>query len=563
MNPIHSTIRNVKRFHAIVTTLAGFGFASFLQDTGIERLLDRGAELLGRPSRETQHLSAAHRMRLAMEELGPTFIKAGQILSTRRDLVPEEWTKEFSKLQDKVPPQPFEEIQERLREELGGALTEIVAEVDPTPMAAASMAQVHRARLKDGREVVLKVLRPGIEETVEADLEILRFLANRVEARFRNLGVKPVELVNEFAREINKELDLEHEGRATDRLRRSFEEDPGVVFPEVFWELSSHRVLALEEIHGLPVSRIKPGDISPEDAKRAVQSGANAVLRQCLEIGFFHADPHPGNLFVLPGGRIAFIDCGMTGTIDPAGRLQLARVVHGAATGNVDEVMSAAIALADVDPETIDQRLLRRDIQDIVEQFHNVPLERFNLTAVLDQFFATLRRHHVTVPGDLVMLIKSLGSIEGVGRTLDPEFDMISCARPFIERLILEHSSPLAIARRMKDATAAYAHLLESLPEELSDLFSRLRRNRLTMNLELRGLARVTTAIEHASRNIAYALVIAALVVGSSILILSDKGSDRWLWTTVGTVGFILAGLIGSVMLAANRAYSRRNEPKP
>lgn len=560
MNPLHSTIRNVRRFHAIVTTLAGFGFASFLQDTGIERLLERGAELLGRPPRVGPQITAPERMRLAMQELGPTFIKAGQILSTRRDLIPEEWTVEFAKLQDDVPAAPYDRIRAALEEELGDRLHELIEHIEEKPLAAASMAQVHRAKLKDGRQIVLKILRPGIEDIVEADLEILGFLASRVEARFRNLGVKPVELVQEFSREIRKELDFEHEGRSTDRLRRAFLENEGVTFPEVFWEVSTHRILALEEIHGLPVSHYEPGALTKEEAHRAVTAGANAVLRQCLEIGFFHADPHPGNIFVLPGGRVAFIDCGMTGTIDPASRFQLARVVHGAATGAVDEVMSAAMALAEVDRGEVDMRQLRRDVQDIVEQFHDVPLERFNLTAVLDEFFATLRRHRVTVRGDLVLLIKALGSIEGVGRTLDPEFDMIACARPYIERLILEHTSPFAIARRMKDASIEYARLLETLPDEISDLFNRLRRNRLTMNLEHKGLGHVTATIEHASRNIALALIIASLVVGSAILILSESGSDRRIWTIVATVGLVLACFIGIAMVLGGRRYSRRDQ---
>lgn len=555
--PIHNALRNVRRYQQVLRVLIRYGFGGFVQETGLDRLVDRGRQLFGGEVVPSAHLTAPERVRRAMEELGPTFIKLGQILSTRRDLVPDEWSAEFTHLQDSVPPVDYSLIRARLDEELGPELTTLFRAIDEQPLAAASMAQVHAAELADGTRVVLKVLRPGLHDIVEADMEALRFIAHQVEERFRNLGFSPVAAVEEFARQLRKELDLTHEGRSTDRLRTAFADDPTVGFPEVHWPATTKNVLTLQRIEGVPLSRADRESIPLDDRKAAVDHGARAVLRQCLELGFFHADPHPGNLFVQPGGKLIFIDMGMTGQVEPATRHLIAKIVHGAAVGDVEEVARAAMAIGDVDPTEINERQLRQDVQEMVGTFHDVPLERFNLAQLLELFFAALRRQHVRVPADLALLIKALGSIEGVGKMLDPEFDMVSYVRPYIERILLEQSSPLALARRMRDTAIGYAELAESLPGEVSDLLTRLRRNRLAINLEHRGLTHVTLVIEHASRNIAFALVIAALLICSSVLIHAAK--EGYALHILGVCGFILAGMLGLVMLRANRVFSKRN----
>ncbi|MFO0873123.1 MAG: AarF/ABC1/UbiB kinase family protein [Phycisphaerales bacterium] len=555
--PIHNALRNVRRYQQVLRVLARHGFGSFVQETGLDRLVERGRHLFGGEVSPTAHLTAPERVRRAMEELGPTFIKLGQILSTRRDLVPDEWAEEFCHLQDSVPPVDYKLIRACLDEDLGEEIETLFRSIDETPLAAASMAQVHAAELADGRRVVLKVLRPGLHDIVAADMEALRFIAHHVEERFKNLGFSPVAAVDEFARQLRKELDLTHEGRATDRLRAAFAEDPHVGFPEVHWPASTKSVLTLERIEGTPLSRVDIASIPEADRKAAVNHGARAVLRQCLELGFFHADPHPGNLFVQPGGRMVFIDLGMTGQVEPSTRHLIAKLVHGAAVGDVEEVASAALAIGDVDPMQVNERQLRQDIQEIVSLFQDVPLERFNLAQLLELFFGALRRHHVRVPADLALLIKALGSIEGVGKMLDPSFDMVAYVRPYIERILLERSSPLALARRMRDTSIAYAELAESLPGEVSDLLTRLRRNRLAINLEHRGLGHVTLVLEHASRNIAFALVIAALLVCAALLIHAAR--EGYTFYILGICGFVMAGLLGLLMLRANHRFSRRN----
>lgn len=551
--PFNRTVRNLKRYQQILSVLVRYGFSDFVHETGLDHIIEKGVGLFSSaPAANLQQVSRAERVRHAMEELGPTFIKLGQVLSTRRDLVPQEWVDEFSRLQDECPQVPFEDIRKQLEEEFNGQVEEVFKSIDEQPLAAASMAQVHRARLHGGHKVVIKVLRPGIHDIVESDMEALRFIAGIVEDRFTNLGFSPTAVVDEFAKQLRKEMDLTMEGRSTDRFRHDFEDSDEAYFPEVFWEATTRRVLTLEEIHGIALSTFDAAKVSQEQREQAVRHGANAVFKQCLVIGFFHADPHPGNLFLLKDGRVCFIDCGMTGQLDARTRNQIADLVQGVVKADTELVMKAAVALGDVDIETIDERSLRNDIQEIVGRFQNVPLERLNLSEVLNLFFDTLRKHHARCPADLVYLIKALTTIEGVGRQVDPEFDMVSYARPYLEELVKSRYSPGTIAERMKQSLLSYADLIESLPLDMKDLLTRLRRNRLTMNLEHKGLGRITEALEHASRNVAYSLIISALLVASAILVLAGREDASLGLRALGLVGFIIATVLAAGILLAN-----------
>ncbi|MGA2231268.1 MAG: AarF/UbiB family protein [Tepidisphaeraceae bacterium] len=543
-HPIARRIRQVQRYVQVLEVLGRNGFADLAERIGVDALIDRGREILGAARREDRvALPMAQRVRGVLESLGPTYIKLGQMLSTRPDLIPPEWAEEFKKLQDNVAAVPFEQIEKVLEAEFTGRVTALFETIQKEPLAAASMAQVHRASMHDGARVVLKVLRPGTRQVAETDMEILHALAATAEAHFANLGYSPTEVVTEFAKVMEKEVDLTHEGRATDRLRRLFEDDPDIVFAKVYWEATTRNVLALEEIRGIVLSRLKEGDISEEDRHRLVENGARAVFRQCLEFGFFHADPHPGNLIALPGGRIAFIDCGMTGQLDPQTTQQLADLVRGVVAGDLNRVMSVIALLADVEPEKLEGRGVRSDVNAILTQFQNTPLEELNFGALLRDFFAALRAHQVRCPADLIMLIKAMTMIESVARELDPSFKMVDFARPHLEKLIRDRYSVSAIRTRLQRGLMQYIELAESLPGEVRPLLSQLRRNKLALNLEHRGLDRLTREIEHASRNISVALVVAALLVGSSILVLAGRNPGAGALATIGIIGFIVAAV--------------------
>lgn len=552
---LNQTIRHVRRYAEIVHVLARYGFADVVQELGLDRLLERGmaAVGVGKLAPEFEHLPRATRLRQAMEELGPTFVKLGQLLSTRRDLVPQDWADEFTKLQDNVPPVPFEQIAEVLKAEFGERQAELFKEIEHEPIGSASMAQVHRAVLADGTSIVLKILRPGIREVTQTDMEVMRTLAEFAEARLSNLGYSPIEVVNEFARELEREVDLRHEGRSTERLRRQFVLDESVSFPKVYWEATTGSVLALEEIRGVLLSRLKEGDLTPEEQRLVVANGAKAVLRMCLDIGFFHADPHPGNLFAMPGGKVCFIDCGMTGQLDETTTYQLADLVLGVVQADSEKVLGVVADLADVDPIKLEDRGLRSDVRDFIAHFQNTPLDQLNMADLLEEFFQKLRAHHLRCPGDLVLLIKALATIEAVGERLDPSFDMVEFATPHLERLVARRYSMRAMRKRFQAGMLRYVELVEDLPDDVRSIVNQLKRNRLAVNLEHRGLSRLTQTIEHASRNISFALIVAAMMVGSSILVLASRSVGGVALQAIGIAGFAAAAVLVLLIMLSSR----------
>lgn len=553
---IGRTLLSAGRSREILVVLVRYGFDDVVHELGLDRLVERGRKLLGmaRPESRMQHLPQAVRLRKAMEELGPTFVKLGQVLSTRPDLVPAEWAEEFAKLQDAVPPASPESIRQRIEEEFGDSFDALFDDFEAEPFAAASIAQTHRAKLRGGQPVVLKVLRPGIDDTIWADMRILRTLARWAEDYFQNLGYSPIEVVEQFDRELRREIDLRHEARSTDRLREAFEGNEHVFFPKVYWDTTTSQVLTLEEIHGTPLSRLEPEQFTREQRERMVAHGTDAVFRQCLEIGFFHADPHPGNIMALPDGKLCFIDCGMVGHIDPGSMRQLADLIHGVLAQDLDRVLEVTLALADADPNLADSRTVRADVWEFVSRFETVKLDQLDMGDLLQEFFAKVRRHKLRCPADLVFLIKAITTIEGVGEQLAPAFDVAEHVRPHIERLLRRRYGVAALRRRMRETAGHYAELAETLPRQLRAVLFALRRNAVTVNLEHRGLAHLTDTIEHASRNITRGLVIAALLIGSSILILTDAAADtRGPLTVVGLVGFLTAAAIAVFMLIIGR----------
>jgi ubiquinone biosynthesis protein len=549
--PIARRLKNAQRYREVVGVLARYGFASFVAQSGIGALKRGGADWMY--SRDgTVDLSTAPievRLRKAMEELGPTFIKIGQILATRRDLVPDSWADEFSKLQADCPKLPFEVVRAALDEELKGRTDELFQWIDPEPLAAASMAQVHAAIWKDGSEVVIKLLRPDAADQIEADMEALAFIARLAEDRLAERGFSPTDIVHEFRTELRRETNLTVEARSTDRMRRAFEADRDISFPVVYWEATTPGVLVVNRIQGRLLSRTPYASIPPEIRKRIILNGARAVFRQTLEIGFFHADPHPGNIFVHDDGSITFIDCGMVGRIGAEARQRIAELVFGVATGDARMVMRAALRMANVEPDTIDERALLDDVQEIVDQFVGKPIGEIDVAAVLEKFYQILRDYQVKCPADIVFLIKAMGTIEGVARDLDPDYEIVECAKPFIVKLIGDRYSPKALAKRVGNTLFSYAEFIDGLPRQITGILRKLRQGEAKVNFHLEGLDRFRMTIEHTATTVTYALLIAALLVSSSILVHSARNNPDSIVGTLGIVGFVLAGVLAAGLI--------------
>ncbi|MFO0427940.1 MAG: ABC1 kinase family protein [Planctomyces sp.] len=542
-------IRNTRRAAEVLGVLAKHGFRQFLSDTGIERVIERGQEILLRSKADDSAAvakPAVVRIREVLEELGTTFIKLGQVLSTRPDLVPVELADELRRLQSDCPRVPFSEIRERLQEEFGDQLDVLFRSIETEPIAAASIAQVHGAVLPDGSQVVLKIVRPGAEQLIEADMDILMEFARLTERYFSELGFSPTETVREFQRELAREVDLLHEGRATDRFRKYFRDDPGIRFPRVYWQQTTRCVLTLERIQGTVLSELRPETLTAAERMQIVSRGTEAVFRQCLEHGFFHADPHPGNIFVLPDGAICFIDCGLTGRLDRQTMYHLASLVMSVITSDLDVVIEATIALSDADAGLKFDRSFRRDAWNFMARFDASSIESLDVAGLLDDFFKLLRRHRIRCPADIVFLIKAITTIQGVGQNICPEFDLIAHVRPHMERLIRERYGAAAAGERLRNGVLRYLSLLEDLPDELRDVLDQLRRREFSVNLKHQGLERLNDdTIEHASGTIAVGLVIAGLLVSSSVLILAERGVEGVsLLRGLGVGGIILAMLL-------------------
>ncbi|MGP1273156.1 MAG: ABC1 kinase family protein [Phycisphaerales bacterium] len=542
------------RATTIASLLVRFGFGEFLTQTGLDRII-RG--VTGKADDAVSAEPMPVRVRLLIEALGPTFIKAGQILSTRPDMIPPDWAEELKQLQSDVPPVPWdgdEGVRAALEEEYGVDLGDLFTSIDQEPIAAASMAQVHRAVRVTGERVVLKVLRPGIREMIRADLELMELLARLTRSHFEGYGFDAEAVVAEFSRQLDRETDLTIEARSTHRMADDFRDHGGVGFPRVHDELTRRGVLALDEVQGQLLARTDPDTLGDDRRTAIVRHAADAVFRQCLEIGFFHADPHPGNIFLVGDDRVVFIDCGMTGLIDPGTMNQLADLVHGVAEGDLDRVVRTSLALGGAPATLGDDRAFRSDVYQFMDHFVGGTLESLRMGRLLSEFFELLRRHQLTCPADIAYLIKAITTIEGVAEELAPEFDLLAYVRPYVERLIKQRYSFSGVVDRLKASLAGYADLAEGIPADARDIIQQIKHNKLAVNLEHKGLDRLTHEIEKASINISWAFVVASFVVGAALLIVADQ-VDR-----SGSVLSVIAGVVfavGLVLGVGRLAWSR------
>ena len=550
-----------KRGGELAILLTRFGFGELVVKSGLVRLLPNGLS----PDPAHHHKPAPVRLRLLVEELGPTFIKAGQVLSTRPDLVPPDFIRELKKLQANVPPAPWgpddpddkpdpkKHVSAALRQQLGDRMDSEFAHIDPQPLAAASMAQVHAAELRDGTAVVLKVLRPNIDAILAADLQLMHWLVHIAGGHLRHLGFDAAAVIDEFDRQLERETDLRIEMESTRRLAEDFDQEPAIHFPAVYPGLTTRRVLTLQRIRGQTLlADLDVEALSREQRHTLVARAADAVFRQCLAEGFFHADPHPGNMFVDPAaGAITFIDCGMTGSIDPASAEQLAQITHGAIEGELERVVRTAVRLADADPAIADDRAFRGDVWRFIDHFRGGDLASLRMGKLLNEFFEVLRQHHLRCPADIVYLIKALTTIEGVASDLAPDFDLVGHVRPYVTRLVRRRFGFSALRRRLRHNAVAYADLLDTLPHQVTDLLRMVRQNRTTLQLEHRNLDGLFDELDRASKSIAWALVIAAIIMGAAIIVLADRlNGDASYLSAIALLGFCIAVAFGLYRLS-------------
>ncbi len=554
--------RDMGRLNTIVGVLVKHGLGDAVHRLGLADTLARaGQALMWTHAADLARLEPPVQVRLAMEELGPTFVKLGQILAGRADLLAPEWIAEFEKLHNQVPALPLEALRPQLREDWGCEPEAIFARFDAEPLAAASIAQVHAAQLQDGSEVVVKIRRPGITETLAADLRLLRHLAALAEGQWPALRpLQPQQLVRELDRSLQRELDLAQECRNAERIARDQASLPWVVVPQVHWAWTRTRVNVQARVQGVPGNRLAELDAQGLDRRLLAQRGAQSVLKMIVEDGLFHADPHPGNVFYLPGNRIAFIDFGMVGQLTRRRREQLLRLLLGLVQRDATSVSDVLLDWTG-DAREVDTEQLEAEIEAFVDRYHGVPLAQLALGQMFSDVTGILRAHHLALPSDLALLVKAFITLEGMGRGLDPQFRMAEEALPLLRRALRERYQPRVLARRGKHALQRALALIEQGPHDLARLLQRLRRGQLRIGLDVAHVQRVGDQLNEAANRMAMALVIAALIIGSSIVMTVSGGPTLLGLPAFGLLGFCGA-VIGSVWLLRAIARSHRQPPR-
>lgn len=536
--PLGRRVRHLRRYREVLEVLARHGFAVVLDALGLRQLLPR------RFRRAASTPGPVH-LRQALEELGPTFIKLGQVLSLRADLLPKEYVDELARLQDRVPPQPFEVSRALIERELGAPVQHLFRRIDPEPLASASLGQVYAAELPDGSPVVVKVLREGVEAQVKTDLEIIRDLAGLAAERLGpETHFDPVALADEFARIMRRELDYRIEARQILRFRRNFRGDGRVHIPRVYLERSTARVLTMERLTGAKITDFEALERMGVDRRRLARLGAEMFLKMVLVDHYFHGDPHPGNLLVEPGGRLGLLDFGMVGSLRPEITEHLTRtflaVIRQDARGAVRSMRRMGIV-----PPNADTTALERDLEDLIARNYGRPLSELSLGEMVADALELASRHRLRLPAELLLLARALSILDGLGRMLDPSFNALEVALPFARRLWLRRARPGRRLVELLHELQEVADLVRTLPERVDRLLEQAETGRLTLGLRLsqESYPELRRA-ERAVNRLSLAIVAAGLAIAGSLL-WGQPGTPR-----VAGVPILAAAAVGASVLA-------------
>lgn len=536
---------HLHRYRQIAEALTKHGFGYLLGVLGLDRFLPFQQELLGQAP-GTQSLTPPQHIRTALEELGTTFIKLGQLLSTRPDLLPPEYLLEFAKLQDEAPPFDSDIVREVIESELGQPVEKLFSAFDSAPLAAASIGQVHTARLFNGAEVIVKVRRPNVVELVEEDLEILHNVASALNRRWE--FAKRYDLlgmVQEFALTLRAELDYIREGQNAERFAANFATDSTVHIPRIYWETTTSRVLTQERVRGIKVSEISALDEFGIDRNELAKRGTRAILKMIFEDGFFHADLHPGNFFIQSDGRFGLIDFGMVGTVNEKTQDYLANLILALARQDYDRLTEAVLEM-EVTKQRVDRPELRRDLEHLVKPYFGLPLGQINLAPLFNDAFVIIRRHRLNLPPHLALLVKTIIITEGIGTRLDPNFHLIEVIEPYADQLMLRLFSPRRMIKKLSQASIDVARLGVEIPQQLRHILGEIERGGFEVGMKPGSFEPLIARLERLANRIVLGVIAAAFIVGLAILlsVFRPPGWERWAGTMFA-VGFFFAVLLG------------------
>ncbi len=554
MPTLFQTFRHLNRFQQIARILTRYGFGHLLVQLGIGRAIAPGLARLRFSAADILKATPAERARMAIEELGPTFIKLGQILSTRGDLLPPDVIGELEKLQDTVPPVPFPPIHSQIERELQKPLLELFSGFDPVPAASASLGQVHVATLATGEAVAVKILRPGIEKKIGVDLDILLELASLAEKRTawgRHYGVRA--LAEEFAATLRGELNYEQEGHNMDRFRQNMAEDGIAHVPLVHWDLTTRRVLTMERIEGIKITSLAALEEAGLDRRVVAQHNIDILLKAVLNYGFFHADPHPGNFVVMPGEVIGIMDFGIMGHVDDVAKRGLLQLFVGLFRGDTDRTVAGMAGLG-IATRASDRRSLTRDMDQLRQRYYGLELDKIRARSLFDDLMQVFFRNRLKMPSSLVLLFKTIAMLEGVSLQLDPHVNLFNQLEPYVRDAMLQLESPAARARKVASQVLESAEALLALPVQVQRLIEGMQGGDGSMSMRIRGLDEPAERVSKGANRVVLAILAAAFVIGPALII--PYVQQIWpQWQGAATV-LILGGFLLSVVITVGLMLS-------
>lgn len=544
--------RHFSRYRQILSVLFKYGFEDVLGAFKIDKYLSCLLRLISRKrGRLMADYSRFERLRMALEELGPTFIKLGQALSMRPDFVSMEFINELTKLQDMVPPCDFELMKPIIEGEFNSPLPELYRDFDTTPLASASIGQVYRARLKDGRQVAVKVQRPGLDRLVAVDLGIMFHLAGMLERHVTEFAfIRPVMIVEEFARTIVKELDYTVEATHLERFARNFHNDPTVHIPRVHRPLTTRRVLTMEYIDGIKASDIASLDAAGMDRKLITRRGAELLLKQTFDHGFFHADPHPGNIFILPQHVIALLDFGQVGAVDQQSKEDFVDLIDSVVHQNPFKATRQLLKITrwEQKPEL---RRLEKDVAEFIGKHLYKPLKDLNISTLIQDLLYLVSRYQLRIPPDIYLMMKSLGTIEGIARQLDPDFDMIEHATPFIRQIKVDRLKPQRLADDLYTLTGEFVEFAKQFPTDMMEISRLIKEHQISLRMDEKSLKALQGVHNRTGNRVVMAILVAALLIASALVMETGLGPMVFGLPFPSAAGLAAAGVLGLWVLIA------------
>lgn len=530
MIPTLLAMRDLSRMREIITILTKHGLGGFVQRLKLAYQSDHDAL-----HHDSRYLSTARRFRMAFEELGPTFVKLGQVLSTRVDIFNAEWIEEFEQLQSDVAPIAVDDIHQLIESQLGRPVKEIFLSIQPHPIGSASIAQVHKAVLHTGETVAVKIKRPDIDHVIQADLRILNHLAGLIESEIPEMRrYQPVQMVQYFARSLAKETDLSVELRYMQRFGKTFENHEFIHIPKVYPEISNRRILVQEHISDTLLKNVNFDTLEPAFRRQLAEQITDTLFTMILQQGFFHADPHPGNIFINEAGRITFIDFGLVSHLSSTRRREIIDLLT--ALANKDQFTMQYVLSNWAQGDLPDENLLGADVLEMLLNYEHTPVRDLRVSQVINDITQIMRRHGLTLPGDLVMLFKTLITLEGVVKRLDGQIELLERAKPIVANAFKERSSPEQMLRKGKIHLQTLLQTADELPRNLFRLSRRLQKGQFGVTLDFKRFDQLSQQIDRATNRLTMGIVTAALIIGSSIVMSIETGPKF-----IGFIGYLLA----------------------